>query len=60
MMVRNVAMHRCLFPSPLWGGVRGGGVCINAIGIEPPPSLSLPRKGGGNASLERPSGILIR
>jgi hypothetical protein len=33
-------------PSPLWGGVRGGGnpdVCRSAI----PPSLSLPHKGGG-------------
>src|SRR6185503_118618 len=34
------------FPSPLWGGVRGGGshdIQCSAI----PPSLSLPHKGGG-------------
>ena len=36
-----------LFPSPLWGGVRGGG---NPDGKRSaiPPSLSLPHKGGGD------------
>jgi xanthine dehydrogenase accessory factor len=35
------------FPSPLWGGVRGGGnpdIASSAI----PPTLSLPHKGGGD------------
>jgi hypothetical protein len=37
------------FPSPLWGGVRGGG---NPDGRRSaiPPSLSLPHKGGGNGA----------
>jgi cbb3-type cytochrome oxidase subunit 3 len=36
------------FPSPLWGGARGGGtpdLRCSAI----PPTLSLPHKGGGDA-----------
>jgi hypothetical protein len=36
---------RGTFPSPLWGGVRGGGGVRLA---RRPPSLTLPRKGGGN------------
>jgi len=35
-----------LFPSPLWGGDRGGGN-HNSSGF--PPSLSLPHEGGGDA-----------
>src|SRR5581483_4017575 len=40
---------RASFPSPMWGGVRGGGnpdICRSGI----PPSLSLPHKGGGNCA----------
>src|SRR5262249_61209321 len=41
---------RSAFPSPLWGGVRGGGRCV---GQRPcitasPPSPTLPHKGGGS------------
>ena len=52
------------FPSPSWGGVRGGGLVqimcngearAYSIGASPsqlnrtiPPSLTLPHKGGGN------------
>jgi threonylcarbamoyladenosine tRNA methylthiotransferase MtaB len=36
-------------PSPLWGGVRGGGN-PDVEGSAIPPSLSLPHEGGGNAS----------
>jgi hypothetical protein len=40
-----------LFPSPLWGGERGGGKpYIKGSGV--PPSLSLPHKGGGDSSTE--------
>jgi hypothetical protein len=39
-----------VFPSPLWGGVRGGGN-PNADRSGIPPSLSLPHKGGGDARL---------
>src|SRR5262245_31281045 len=36
------------FPSPLWGGVRGGGnPHLRCSGN--PPTLSLPHKGGGDA-----------
>ena len=37
------------FPSPLWGGVRGGGN-HNGRCSAIPPSLALPHKGGGNAT----------
>jgi hypothetical protein len=36
------------FPSPLWGGARGGGTPDGRCSAIP-PSLSLPHKGGGNA-----------
>jgi len=35
------------FPSPLWGGVRGGGKYDRKCSAIP-PSLSLPHKGGGD------------
>jgi phenylacetic acid degradation operon negative regulatory protein len=41
------------FPSPLWGGIRGGGnrnLGRSAI----PPTLSLPHKGGGDAAASAP------
>jgi len=34
-------------PSPLWGGVRGGGNPYRRCSAIP-PSLSLPHKGGGD------------
>src|SRR4051812_12017755 len=39
-----------LFPSPLWGGARGGGPAIwhDRASPAPPPSPTLPRKGGGS------------
>ena len=37
------------FPSPLWGGVRGGGKPDGKRSAIP-PSLSLPHKGGGDAA----------
>jgi hypothetical protein len=44
-MIAKIAAR--LFPSPLWGGARGGGKPdSNCSAI--PPSLSLPHKGGGN------------
>jgi len=36
------------FPSPLWGGVGGGGTPA-LRGLRFPPTLSLPHKGGGDA-----------
>src|SRR5262249_5134008 len=38
------------FPSPLWGGVRGGGRCVRRCSCitAPPPSPPLPHKGGGS------------
>src|SRR5262249_12365867 len=38
------------FPSPLWGGVRGGGGAIDALALlhARPPSPTLPHKGGGS------------
>src|SRR5262245_43629247 len=37
------------FPSPLWGGARGGGTPdLRGLGV--PPTLSLPHKGGGDAA----------
>jgi hypothetical protein len=49
LAVLNATLQHPLpeFPSPLWGGVRGGGkpyLGCSAI----PPSLSLPHKGGGD------------
>jgi hypothetical protein len=41
------AASRSVFPSPLWGGVRGGGLDISAR-AELPPSPTLPHKGGGS------------
>jgi hypothetical protein len=35
------------FPSPLWGGARGGGNPDSSCPAIP-PSLSLPHKGGGD------------
>jgi ABC-type uncharacterized transport system substrate-binding protein len=55
----------CVFPSPLWGGVWGGGVRRNRSGprshtTELPPSLTLPHKGGGNRlSLHRRDFIIL-
>src|SRR5262249_52313943 len=39
-----------VFPSPLWGGVRGGGDCVRQRRrvTAPPPSPALPHKGGGS------------
>ena len=37
------------FPSPLWGGVRGGGNPDDDR-CAVPPSLSLPHEGGGDDS----------
>jgi hypothetical protein len=39
-----------VFPSPLWGGVRGGGRCVGQDRCipAPPPSPTLPHKGGGS------------
>jgi hypothetical protein len=39
--------RRTGFPSPLRGGVRGGGSPNHKCSATP-PSLSLPHKGGGN------------
>jgi hypothetical protein len=36
-----------LFPSPMWGGVRGGGIPNANVQDSPPPGL--PHKGGGTA-----------
>jgi hypothetical protein len=38
---------RSLFPSPLWGGVRGGGARTKVL-VTYPPSPTLPHKGGGS------------
>src|SRR4051812_8398542 len=47
--LQGVEACRGVFPSPLWGGVRGGGrSCFSAIR---PPSLTLPHKGGGNGEV---------
>src|SRR6516225_5906119 len=45
-----------VFPSPLWGGVRGGGRCVRQgqCITASPPSRPLPHKGGGS----RPSSPL--
>ena len=43
-------------PSPLWGGVRGGGNPDGQCSAIP-PSLSLPHKGGGDAD---PAGLVWR
>src|SRR5262245_20031384 len=42
--------HRELLPSPYWGGVGGGGRAVEAPSMPkaPPPSPTLPRKGGGS------------
>ena len=47
---------RDLSPSPLWGGVRGGGN-PDISGSAIPPSLSLPHKGGGDPN---PAGLVWR
>src|SRR6188474_2794415 len=39
--------HLLESPSPLWGGVRGGGI-HDGRGLRFPPSPTLPHKGGGN------------
>src|SRR5262249_40403500 len=36
-----------LLPTPLWGGVGGGGVGHMSAAIPRPPTLSLPHQGGG-------------
>src|SRR5262249_47455937 len=45
-----------LLPSPLWGGVGGGGPKIGApmLPNAPPPSPALPHKGGGSTPSARP------
>src|SRR5690349_16725554 len=48
------AASRSLFPSPLWGGVRGGGGSSRAPRL--PPSLSLPQQKGVHARLRRAMG----
>ena len=48
--------HRlALFPSPLWGGARGGGNPYRRCSAIP-PSLSLPHEGGGDACRRDGSG----
>ena len=43
-----------LFPSPLWGGVRGGGDARGTAGsYSHPPPPTLPHKGGGSAPNSR-------
>jgi ABC-type uncharacterized transport system substrate-binding protein len=60
-----MSRHDCVFPSPLWGGVRGGGGWRNRSGPHSHttvlrPSLTLPHKGGGNRlSLHRRDFILL-
>ena len=63
MTAPNVLQHhrvqrspQSLFPSPLWGGVRGGGESHDASSV--PPSPPLPHKGGGSerAQLCAPEG----
>jgi hypothetical protein len=44
------------FPSPLWGGVRGGG---NHDGPGIPPSLTLPHKGGGKIRRSHVFGLAL-
>jgi len=49
-MTYFLAPRTALFPSPLWGGVRGGGRSLGqdwSVKLRP-PSLALPHKGGGN------------
>src|SRR5262245_49062768 len=43
------------FPSPLWGGVRGGGRCVRQRRriTASPPSPPLPHKGGGSRPRSR-------
>src|SRR5262245_42900709 len=43
------------YPSPLWGGVRGGGRCWWTLREQQqrPPSPTLPHKGGGSAPSSR-------
>ncbi len=41
-----------LFPSPLRGGARGGGGLGHCSCHKLPPSLALPRKGGGNRPVQ--------
>src|SRR5215471_12435347 len=45
-----------VLPSPLWGGVGGGGHCARRCRgiIARPPSPPLPRKGGGSRPSVRP------
>src|SRR5262249_44713921 len=44
------AAHSAEFPSPLWGGVRGGGRSwrTHLVQQQRPPSPTLPHKGGGS------------
>src|SRR5688572_1519715 len=46
------------FPSPLWGGVRGGGRCWWTLREQqqPPPSPTLPQQKGVHARLRRAVG----
>jgi hypothetical protein len=47
MGISNFSVEQCLLSLPLWerGGERGP----RALSLWLPPSLTLPRKGGGNA-----------
>ena len=46
MIEGPVAPGYAEFPSPLWGGVRGGGNPYRSCSAIP-PSLTLPHEGGG-------------
>src|SRR5262245_5441749 len=48
---------RRLLPSPLWGGVGGGGPIRDVVSVKQPrpPSLTLPHRGGGNRPSKRRS-----
>jgi hypothetical protein len=50
-----LATHSAVFPSPLWGGVRGGGRSVGQrqYFTASPPSPTLPHKGGGSRPRSR-------